>query len=74
MGLSTKIQDLTSEAFSKLILVSNHLYNHISLRLREYRIYYQLLLNRMDDWIIYGIKKENDTAYGQIKEIKKAIH
>ena len=38
-------------------MVANHLYNHVSLRLREYRILKQLLLNRMDDWIIFGIKK-----------------
>lgn len=43
-------------------------------RIREYRVYNQLLLNRMDDWIIYGIKRENDIAYSYIKEIKKAIN
>jgi len=28
----------------------------------------------MDDWIIYGIKRENDIAYSAIKDIKKAIN
>ena len=35
---------------------------------------FQLLINRMDDWIIFGIKRENDIAYGYIKEIKRAIN
>jgi hypothetical protein len=39
----------------------------------EYRVFYNLLINRMDDWIIYGIKRENDLAYSYIKEIKKFI-
>lgn len=28
----------------------------------------------MDDWIIYGIKRENDIAYDHIKYIRKAIN
>jgi len=31
------------------------------------------LYNKLDDWIVYGIKAENDVLYDQTKMIKKAI-
>ena len=42
-------------------------------RLLEYRAYYDALINKMDEWIIQGIKSENDFVYEIYKTMKKSI-
>lgn len=39
----------------------------------EYAAYHQALVNKMDDWIIIGIKNENEFVYDIYKTIKKNI-
>lgn len=57
----------------KLRIKIDQVIEQITSRLKEYRVFYHLLVNRMDDWIIFGIKRENDLAYSYIKDIKKFI-
>ncbi len=42
-------------------------------RTLEEKSYYQALVNKMDDWIIFGIKSENDFIYQIYKVIKKSM-
>lgn len=49
------------------------LYSITISRLKEMRLMAKSLYNKLDDWIIYGIKAENDILYEQTKIIKKAI-
>jgi hypothetical protein len=39
----------------------------------EYFCYFKVLVNKMDDWIIQGIKYENEFVYDIYKSIKKSI-
>lgn len=39
----------------------------------EYYCYFKVLVNKMDDWIIQGIKYENEFVYDIYKSIKKNI-
>jgi hypothetical protein len=36
-------------------------------RIKEIRVLAEELYNRLDDWIIFGIKRENDITYEAIK-------
>lgn len=65
---------VTNEEIEKLRIKLLQIVEQASSRLQEYRALYGLLVNRMDDWIIYGIKRENDLAYGAVKDIKKSIN
>lgn len=49
------------------------LYSITISRLKEMRLMAKSLYNKLDDWIIYGIKAENDILYEQTKVIKKSI-
>lgn len=35
-------------------------------RIKEMRLMAKALFNKMDDWVIYGIKAENDALYEQV--------
>ncbi len=35
--------------------------------------YFRVLVNKMDDWIISGIKDENEFTYAIYKELKSSI-
>ncbi len=37
------------------------------------RSYYSALVNKMDDWIIFGIKSENDFVYDIYKVLKRSM-
>ena len=39
----------------------------------EYYCFFRILTNKMDDWIIQGIKHENEFIYDIYKNIKKNI-
>jgi hypothetical protein len=39
----------------------------------EYHCFFNILVNKMDDWIIQGIKYENEFVYDIYKSIKKSI-
>ena len=39
----------------------------------EERSYYHTLINKMDEWVIQGIKSENDFVYQIYKNIRKSI-
>ena len=47
--------------------------NKLSERLLEQRSYYHTLINKMDEWIIQGIKAENDFVYDIYKNIRNCI-
>lgn len=49
------------------IIRSINLKNCLISRIKEIRILAKSLYNRMDDWIIFGIKRENETIYDAIK-------
>ena len=51
----------------------NLIKNKIKERLLEERAYYDALVNKMDEWIIQGIKSENDFVYDIYKGMKKSI-
>ncbi len=42
-------------------------------RLRELRTVASALYNRLDDWIIFGIKRENEVTYEAVKQLRSAI-
>lgn len=42
------------------------LYTTAVTRVKEMRLMAKALFNKMDDWIIYGIKAENDALYEQV--------
>jgi hypothetical protein len=42
-------------------------------RIWEERVYYNALVNKMDEWIIQGVKSENDFVYQIYKNMKKLI-
>lgn len=41
--------------------------------MKELVIFRQLLFNRIDDWIIFGLKRENDYIYEVIKYFRVCI-
>ena len=49
------------------------LYSITISRLKEMRLMAKSLYNKLDDWIVYGIKAENDVLYEQTKILKKSI-
>ena len=47
--------------------------NKIKERILEEKSYYNTLVNKMDEWIIQGIKAENDFVYEIYKTMKRSI-
>jgi hypothetical protein len=41
--------------------------------MKELRVIGQALYNRLDDWIIFGIKRENEVVYDAIKHLRNSI-
>ena len=47
--------------------------NKVKERILEEKSYYNTLVNKMDEWIIQGIKAENDFVYEIYKNMKRSI-
>lgn len=47
--------------------------NKINERILEERSYFHALVNKMNEWIIQGIKAENDFVYEIYKTMKNSI-
>lgn len=42
-------------------------------RVREQKVVFQTILSRLEDWIVFGTKKETDLTYATVKALKTAI-
>ena len=47
--------------------------NNCISRLMEIKLLGQAIYNRLDDWIIFGIKRENSVSYDAVKHLRNAI-
>jgi hypothetical protein len=45
----------------------------LAVRVREQRVVFRAVVGRLDDWIIFGTKKETDLTYNTIKALRTAI-
>ena len=69
----TLLERFVSFTLSDISKKKKNIRNKITERLLEQRSYFHTLINKMDEWIIQGIKSENDFVYEIYKNIKKCI-
>ena len=42
--------------------------------LKQILLFARLFYNRMEEWIVVGVKRDNDSTYEMMKKLKKVVH